>query len=41
MKLYDAELSGNCHRVRVLLALLGKPYEKVTVNMRAGENRTP
>jgi glutathione S-transferase len=41
MKLYDAELSGNCHRVRLLLALLGQPYEKVTVNMRAGENRTP
>ncbi len=41
MKLYDAELSGNCHRVRLLLSLFGKPYEKVTVNMRAGENRTP
>lgn len=41
MKLYDAELSGNCHRVRLLLALLGKPYDKVAVNMRAGENRTP
>lgn len=40
MKLYDAELSGNCHRVRLLLSLLGKPYEKVTVNMRAGGNRT-
>ena len=41
MKLYDAELSGNCHRVRLLLALLGRPYDKVAVNMRAGENRTP
>jgi len=41
MKLYDRELSGNCHRVRLLLALLGKPYEKVAVNTQAGENRTP
>jgi glutathione S-transferase len=41
MKLYDAELSGNCHRVRLLLALLGRPYEKVTVDLRAGEHRTP
>jgi glutathione S-transferase len=41
MKLYDAELSGNCHRVRLLLSLLGRPYEKLAVNMRAGENRTP
>jgi glutathione S-transferase len=41
MKLYDMELSGNCHRVRMLLSFLGKPYDKVSVNLRAGEQRTP
>ena len=32
MKLYDFELSGNCYRVRLLLALLGLKHEVVTVN---------
>jgi len=41
MKLYDFELSGNCQRVRMLLSFLGKPYDKVTVNLRGGEQRTP
>jgi glutathione S-transferase len=41
MKLYDVEVSGNAYKVRLLLALLGKPYEKVAVNLRAGEHRQP
>lgn len=41
MKLYDFELSGNCHRVRMLLAFLNKPCERVMVDLRAGEQRTP
>ena len=41
MKLYDFELSGNCYRVRLLLALLGLKHEVVTVNLMKGENREP
>ena len=41
MKLYDFELSGNCHRVRLLLSLLGQKHESVTVNLMQGENREP
>jgi glutathione S-transferase len=41
MKLYDFELSGNCYRVRLLLALLGLKHEVVTVDLRQGENRQP
>jgi glutathione S-transferase len=39
MKLYDFELSGNCYRVRLLLALLGVAYEKVAVDLINGEQR--
>ena len=41
MQLHDFELSGNCYRVRLLLALLGHPYERIAVDLRAGEQRTP
>jgi glutathione S-transferase len=41
MKLYDADLSGNCYKVRLLLALLERPYEKHTVNLPAGEHKQP
>jgi glutathione S-transferase len=41
MQLYDFELSGNCYRVRLLLALLGRPCERIAVDLRAGEQRTP
>ena len=41
MKLYDREQSGNCHKVRLLLSMLGLEYEKVVVDLGAGENRKP
>lgn len=41
IKLYDVELSGNCHKVRLTLSLLGLQYEQVTVNLMAGEHRSP
>jgi glutathione S-transferase len=41
MKLYDRDVSGNCYKVRLFLALLGMPYEKVAVDTAAGANRTP
>jgi len=40
MKLYDFPLSGNGHKVRLLLSHLGQPYEYVPVNILAGEART-
>lgn len=40
MKLYDAPLSGNCHKVRLLLSFLNLDYEKVAVDLAAGGTRT-
>ena len=40
MKLYDLERSGNCYKVRLLLALLGLPYERINVDLDRGENST-
>ena len=34
MKLYDFELSGNCHKIRMLLAMLGLTYERVDIDLR-------
>lgn len=39
MKLYDFELSGNAYKVRLLLSLLELRYERVPVDLRAGEQR--
>lgn len=41
MRLYDFEGSGNCYKVRLLLALLGVGYERVPVNSVTGETLTP
>lgn len=41
MKLYDVELSGNCYKVRLFLALLGQSYERVPVDFMAGEHKSP
>jgi glutathione S-transferase len=41
MKLYDAARSGNCHKVRLLLALLALDYETISIDLAAGENRQP
>ncbi|MGZ0079909.1 glutathione S-transferase family protein [Methylomonas sp. YC3] len=35
--LYDMALSGNCHKVRLLLSLLGLPYQTQPVDLRGGE----
>lgn len=39
--LYDLEVSGNCYKVRLLLSLLGMEYERIPVNLRQGEHKTP
>jgi glutathione S-transferase len=40
MKLYDYAASGNCYKVRLLLALLGTPYERVPIDIFAGDTLT-
>lgn len=37
--LYDFTLSGNCHRVRLLLSLLGKAYQIYPMDLRGGEHK--
>jgi glutathione S-transferase len=41
IRLYDYRSSGNGYKVRLLLALLGIPHERVEVDIIAGETRTP
>jgi glutathione S-transferase len=40
MRLYDYDASGNCYKVRLLLALLGLPYERMPVDIFAGDTLT-
>jgi glutathione S-transferase len=40
MRLYDYAASGNCYKVRLLLALLGQPYERVEVDIFGGDTLT-
>ena len=38
---YGYSVSGNCHKVRMLLEQLGRPYRWVEVDSSNGETRTP
>jgi len=38
MKLYDFTRSGNCYKVRLMLALLELDYETIPIDLSAGEN---
>jgi glutathione S-transferase len=40
MKLYDYAASANCYKVRLLLAQLGRDYERVPVDIFAGDTLT-
>jgi len=40
MRLYDYAASGNCFKVRLLLGLLGQEYERVPVDIFAGDTLT-
>jgi len=40
LRLYDYAASGNCYKVRLLLALLDRPYERVPVDIFAGDTLT-
>lgn len=39
--LYDMTLSGNCHKIRLLLSLLALPYQTRAVDLLGGEQRSP
>jgi len=41
LRLYDYWESGNCYKVRLLLAQLGLPFERVPLDILAGDTRTP
>jgi glutathione S-transferase len=41
IRLYDFTLSGNAHKVRNLLSLLGVEHERVPVDLAAGEQGSP
>jgi glutathione S-transferase len=40
MKLYDLELSGNCYKVRLFLALIDTVYDRRPVDFLDGEHKT-
>ena len=40
-KLYDFPLSGNCHKIRMMLSMLGLDYETETVDLLNGDQNTP
>jgi glutathione S-transferase len=40
-KLYSMQRSGNSYKVRLVLALLGLPYETIEIDILRGESRTP
>jgi glutathione S-transferase len=39
VKLYNSQLSGNCYKARLLLSLLGIPYERVELDVFDRSNR--
>src|SRR5215210_3881046 len=41
LRLYDYAGFGNCYKVRLLLAQLGREYERVPVDIFADESTTP
>lgn len=41
MKLYHHPLSGNAHRARLFISLLGLPHELVEVDLMAGAHKRP
>src|SRR5436190_21841287 len=41
MRLYDYGPSPNCHKVRILLAQLGREYERVPIDIFGGDTLKP
>ncbi|MFP3498910.1 glutathione S-transferase N-terminal domain-containing protein, partial [Pseudomonas sp. SIMBA_059] len=40
-KVYGDYQSGNCYKVKLMLSLLGRPYEWHPVDILKGETETP
>jgi glutathione S-transferase len=38
---YDFALSGNCHKIRLMLSFLDLSYIKIPTSVKSGETRTP
>ena len=41
LRLYRMAVSGHCHRVELMLSLLGLPCERIEVDLLGGEQRRP
>ena len=41
IRLYRHPISGHCHRVELLLSLLGLSYESIEVDLQKGEHKAP
>lgn len=41
LTLYEFSLSGNCHKVRLMLSLLGLSYKSIIANGKTGEHKAP
>lgn len=41
IKLYDVPLSGNCHKVRLMLSFLGLEHETVPIDLQAMDQKAP
>lgn len=41
IKLYDAEISGNCYKIRLILSLLKLEHELVPIDLKNGEQKSP
>ncbi|RDV24806.1 glutathione S-transferase family protein [Alteromonas aestuariivivens] len=41
MQIYGDKRSGNCYKIQLLLALLGKSCEWIDIDLLAGDSRTP
>lgn len=41
LRLYDYPDSGNAYKIRLLLSQLGKPFERVEIDIRGGKTRRP
>lgn len=41
LKLYNVPVSGNCHKVRMMLSILNVEHEVVPVDMPGGEHKSP
>ncbi len=41
IRLYEFGPSGNCHKVRLFLSLIGLDYQSINVNVKQGEQKAP